>query len=110
MRVRIYKKKILLDDKEAEFEFNIKDYLIIKDKVIIRLEIPTSTIFNENVFALNKDAKIHWQVPERSYLSDNSPYVGLFKEGENVRLTSWDGVHLTIELETGKIINQEWIK
>ena len=77
--------------------------------MILRLEIPIKTIYNENVFGVNLDGNIIWQIPKVDLLYDDSPFVGLIKEDKkSVWAINWDGTALLLDVNTGEILKREW--
>ncbi len=60
-----------------------------------------------NVYCVDLEGNILWQVPEVKLVPQDSSYVKIMKNNKNVILTNWDGTRLTIEPQTGKILDQK---
>lgn len=88
----------------ASFSHNVAEIIQFEKVIVIRLQIPTIEVYNENVISIFKDGTFAWQVPKRNYLYSNSPYTELHKEGTSVKLLNWDGGKFVIEADTGRII------
>lgn len=100
---------IFAGGERVSFPFPVAEALAFGEQiVVVRLDVSPGHIFNENVYALTRDGRMLWQVPARSYVYADSPYVNLArsKEGEMVILTSWDGTELTLDLFTGRILRE----
>lgn len=105
-------KEIVFDDRSIiKFDYPIKQHIIIYSTVILRLEIPSKIIFNENVFGVNfEKKKIVWQIEKIKYHSENCPFVNIFLRGNKLFLNNWCGIVLEVNPQTGEVINQKSIK
>lgn len=75
------------------------------------LEPPLNKEYNENIFAINEDGTILWQIESREYLKPNSCYVNIVDiENGIIQANGWDSVIVKVDVLTGKIISEEWIK
>lgn len=90
----------------ARFRFPIAEALMFDDIAVVRLDLPPGQIFNENVYGLNRDGRIVWQVPARTYVYEDSPYVNLARAGAHVILTNWDGMELALDPASGQILSE----
>tara|TARA_R110002072_G_scaffold287464_5_gene453169 strand:+ start:5945 stop:6301 length:357 start_codon:yes stop_codon:yes gene_type:complete len=82
----------------------ISDLLEFEECIVVLLCRDYYKKDNENVFCLDTDGVIKWQVPKYDYIYDRSPFVGIDKEGDNVKLYNWDSSYVIIEPTTGKVI------
>ena len=48
---------IFKDNSTIKFDYPIKQDLLISNTIILRLEIPTKIIYNENIFGFSKKKK-----------------------------------------------------
>ena len=74
-----------------EFPFAIADILEFDDSVVVRLEIPESRIYNENVFHVYLPLNTCWQVPARPHPVEYSPYIRVEKRQHIAVLFNKDG-------------------
>lgn len=88
----------------ATFPLPVAQALSFDDVAVARLDVPHGQIFNENVYGLSRDGQIIWQVPARTHVYEDSPYVNLARTGGRVILTNWDGMELTLDPATGQIL------
>lgn len=104
-------KKIILDTgKTVTFDYLIADAVAFDDVIVVRLNSPSAEHFNENVFGVGCDGKILWQIEKKEHVYDESPYTYIGQRGNNVILFNFDGLELTIEPVTGKILKEEHIR
>jgi hypothetical protein len=82
----------------------------ISDVLIIRVEPKPGISFNENVYCVDHDGKILWQVKKREYVYEDSPYTGMTTIDDHVKLLNWDGFELVVEPITGKELSAEYGK
>lgn len=59
---------------------------------------------SRNVMCVDSSGMLLWQIPELESDKNNSPYVGLFKEGSNVKLVKFDGTFAIVEPKTGNVL------
>ena len=81
------------------------------DKVIVvRIHPKADKFLNENIFGVSYDGKILWQIEKLKYVYKDSPFTGMGREGDFVKLCNWDGTDLIVNPETGKIIQKGYSK
>jgi hypothetical protein len=94
------------------FEFLIRDseIIVIDDVIIVTLDIPPKIKYNRNVFGVNFDGVVLWQVnfdkTQLFYQCDNCPFVGvsLNKKGLLV-LFNWCDTAFIVNPKNGEIID-----
>ncbi|GGB21269.1 MULTISPECIES: hypothetical protein [Mucilaginibacter] len=103
---RVDQKKIIFETgKFIEFDFSIQDTLVFDSKIVVLLDISGDTKFNQNVYAIDFNGEILWQI-ERSENLDiigYCPFISI--EIQNLKLVSfnWCGFRFTIDPGTGKV-------
>jgi hypothetical protein len=93
--------------KRVSFPFPVAEALDYPSVTIVRLDVPPGAAFNENVFGVDDQGAVLWRVPKRAYVYADSPYTGMQRQGDNAILFNWDGLQLTIEAATGRIVREE---
>ncbi len=96
--------------KYVQFSFDVKQVETFSDLLVVRLKIPVGTTYNENVFGVSYDGKILWQIEKLKYVYTDSPFTGMGREGDNIKLCNWDGTDLIVNPQTGEIISKGWSK
>jgi outer membrane protein assembly factor BamB len=100
-------KTIRLENKRTRtFAFPIGDVIEIEGTLVICLKIPMRRKFNENVFAIDREGTLLWQVEPKPRHVANSPYVGLTRQGRRVRLHNFDGMIYDVDPKTGAVVWQ----
>jgi hypothetical protein len=95
--------------KKHQFSDIIVETIDFDDVVVIRLAGDSSKRNNRNVYAVDLNAKVLWQIPERRHLQDHSPYVGLYRSGHLVEAFNWDGSLLKLDPKRGTVHNEGFI-
>src|ERR1700730_15926842 len=69
---------LAIGGQEIPFKYKIDDVLSVADMLIIFLESPRETVFNENVFGVSLlEKKVKWQIAKLRYDTGvNCPFVG----------------------------------
>lgn len=102
---------IKMNGKTLSFKFDIAEYIELKGVVVVRLKIPTDVVFNENIFGVDTDGKIIWQIARKEFMHNNSPYTNIKRINDHkVNLSNWDGTQVLIDSSTGKILDEKWVK
>ncbi|MDQ5899645.1 MAG: hypothetical protein QG624_564 [Pseudomonadota bacterium] len=111
---KIDEKRIVISTLDSvnhvQFSFDIKQVENFGDMLVVRLKIPVGTTYNENVFGVSYDGKILWQIEKLKYVYNDSPFTGMVREGNNIKLCNWDGTDLIVNSQTGEIISKGWSK
>jgi hypothetical protein len=89
------------------FPFPVAEAADYTSITLVRLAVPQGAAFNENVFGVDAQGTIVWQVPKKTYLYADSPYTGIQREGDTAILFNWDGLQLTVEAASGKVLAEE---
>ena len=95
---------IIKDAIVKEFESPISSIVEFENCVVVLLDSDFYKKDNENVFCINKNGKLIWQVPKYEYIDKESPFISISKDFENIKLWNWDSSFVLIEPESGKII------
>lgn len=109
MTITFKDKTVYFTTKPVVFKFEIGDLLELDDCVVIRLNIPADNATRHNVFAMQKDAKLIWQIesalnkyPE---IEVELPYenISLLNNG-NVSVSDFFGRTFEVDIKNGKLI------
>ena len=91
----------------VSFPYPVAEALAYGERiVVVRLDIPTGEIFNENVYGLTPQGRTLWQVPRRTHVYEDSPYTTLARDGERLLLVNWDGTEITLDPATGRLLRE----
>ncbi len=94
----------------VDFPYPVADVVCFGDQLIVSVEPEPGVIFNENVFAIDANGAIRWQVAKRRYVCEDSPYTGMVFESEVLKLYGWDGVSVVVDPGTGQILSERFTK
>lgn len=103
---------ILKNGKVIMFDYPIyiEESLVVNNVIIILLKIPPKRNYNNNVFALNEEGGIIWQISYKKeqlfYQTDYCHFTGTLinKEGKLV-LFNWGDTAFVVDYRTGKILD-----
>jgi hypothetical protein len=110
--IKVSNNKILLNgDLLKSFDFEIKEFVEFENVILVCLnyfDVP----FNENIFALDYNGRIIWQISKYTPIEGTkSSFVGLNKESENsCWAVNWDGTSLLLDVNTGNILKDKWVR
>lgn len=110
MALQYKDKTVYFTTKPVVFQFEIGDLLELDDCVVVRLSIPADNETRRNVFAMQKDAKLIWQIESslKKYPEINVelPYenISLLENG-NVSVSDFFGRTFEVDIKNGKLIN-----
>ena len=101
--------KIEFDNgKVLNFDFPIMKTFIHNDLVIVLLNIPPKTIFNENVYGINKDGELLWQIGKTEKDTENCPFIDMhINDKGGLILRNWCHLNYEIDSLTGHVLSTE---
>ena len=97
-----------IGDQEIYFKYKINGTLEVSDMLIVFLESPKETVFNENVFGVSLPEKqVKWQIAKLRYDTGiDCPFVGgKFYNGQ-LYLHNWCDIYLIVDPSTGEILER----
>ena len=105
---------MLPNGKSQVFVHSIEEYKVHRGMVFVLLTSPAKEVFNENVYALNEQGEIVWQI-EKMACPDglkDCPFTGINIEPKtgNLWLYNWSGYLYTVVPETGQILDRVFTK
>jgi hypothetical protein len=92
---------------ELSFAFPIGDALEFGNVVIVRLQIPGGTIFNENVYGVSSDGSIIWQIQPEYAPNWDAAWGGLENRNGEAVLSNSESQIRHIDPNTGTITRRE---
>ena len=95
------------NNKKICFNHEITKVISCDDLVVVLLNIPDGTKFNENIFGVDSEGRIKWQIEKILPDSDDSPYVDIRKLSDGLYAFNWSGIKTKIKLETGKVVYKQ---
>lgn len=109
----IDQKKIIFETGNiVEFDFPIKETIVFDGKIIVLLDIWGNTRYNQNVFAIDFNGKILWQIERTENLDmiGYCPFINI--ETDNLKLVSfnWCGFKFTVDAKTGEVTERIFTK
>jgi outer membrane protein assembly factor BamB len=96
--------------KTVKFDYPVREAVQIDDITVICLEVPMNRKLNENVYALDNEGNLLWQVKPARHAYENSSYVGVKALGNVVRVFNWDGMVYDLNPKTGDVLSSFWGK
>jgi hypothetical protein len=103
--------EISIGGKKVGFSYPIAQMLEFPEVIVIRLEVPPDSRFNENVFGIDYDGKTLWQIPPQQHIREDSPYTNInYEQDDKAGCYNWDSTLYIVEPRTGKIIDKHFLK
>jgi hypothetical protein len=99
---------LVIGDQDINFKYKINNILEVSDMLIVFLESPRETVFNENVFGVNLlEKKVKWQIAKLHYDTGvDCPFVGGKLYNGQLYLHNWCDIYLIIDPSTGEILER----
>ena len=113
-KYEVDKNAIIIGGKRVEFEYDIEDIKEIEGIIAVLLD-SSGVHFSNNVFGLNQDGDLLWQIQDPSevynVIPHGVPYVAIrINEAKQLEAFDWGSMKYTVDLKTGKIIDSRWTK
>lgn len=114
-KVNFYDKKLEVISEgrliaKHEFQWPIKQVIEFLKSYVIRLEPDLGTIDNRNVYGINYNGEVIWRIENGTFVYKDSPFTGMSKLGDKVKLLNWDGSDWIVDPETGEVIERSFSK
>jgi len=112
MSIEISNNKVYLcNNLIYEAKYSIKSFIEINDRIILLIDSPLKSKYNENVVCIDVYGKIVWSVPKVTHIYEDTPY-DLIKLLDDMRLEACncDSHTYIINIESGEIINRRFVK
>lgn len=104
--------KLFIENKLMDLPYPVGDVIECGNIFIVRVEPPIGVIFNRNVYAVNRDREILWQIAESPHGTElDKPYVGIYKDNNGkIVAANWNGVDYWINVFSGEIKTKSFSK
>lgn len=105
----VHGKQLIIDDSGIPFDFPIAQVVEMSDMLVVRLEKPFKTIYNENVFGVSfAERKIKWQIAKLKYTTGEGdcPFIHISIFEGKLRLNNWCSIYLIVDPLTGEILER----
>ena len=112
MKFNFQNRTLIIGTNKIEFENSIKEVIEFANILVVRTDYLNSNI-NENVYGINFDCKIEWQVPKmekitfenKEYIGITEPYANLKKiNDDKIRLVNCDSTYFDINPRNGELL------
>lgn len=111
MTYKFQNKELKIGEKSLEFDNEIKEVIEFDGFLVVRTDYYESTT-NENVYGINADGKIEWQIEKLTKLTHNGieyngisePYTSIIKLcDKTLKLMNWDSTNFEVYARTGEL-------
>jgi outer membrane protein assembly factor BamB len=112
MKINHVRNIIYKDDIElCKFRFDIADVKVSVSRMIVLLKSPEGSFFNENIFCINENGELIWQIESISHFYDDSPYDRISIISDNtIEAWNYDSINYFVDINTGKILSKKFTK
>jgi len=103
-KIKMTSHKIVIDKSEISFDYEIEEYLLYDDTLIVRLNWEKENINSyRNILAFNNFGELLWKIDSK--LNGKYPYVKIDKDDNDVLIAyNFSGLKLSLDPLTGLII------
>jgi hypothetical protein len=111
MTYKFQNKELKIGKKLLEFDNEIKEVIDFDGFLVVRTDYYESTT-NENVYGINTNGKIEWQIEKLTKLTHNGieyngisePYTSIIKlTNKTLKLMNWDSTSFEVYANTGEL-------
>ncbi len=103
--------KMMLSSGEIiSFPYPVQKAIEFDHTIVVMLDAPPGTRYNENVFGIDRNGNVVWQIEKRPSPYPDTAYLNLNRAGDNAKLNNYDGSELIVEPHTGKILEERYTK
>ncbi len=100
-----------INNTRVEFIYEIRNVVEFNEKIFALIDSPPKSKFYRNIYCIDYNGKIIWQIDEPDYLQDHDrPFTGLWIDENELIAYNWTGVRHKINIESGKLDNGEFVK
>ena len=100
---------VLSDGAKVAFKYPIAGFIVVDDIAVVFLNISFERRMNHNVFGVDKNGKILWEIPHCGRVEidgENDPYVGVeLRPNGKVVAYNWSGSSVVLNPKTGEILD-----
>lgn len=92
-----------------EFKYPIQKTLEYLGKLVVLLDKPLNIKYNDNVFAVDENGKIIWQVSKINTYPGNQedcPFVDIFINEGKLILDNWCSISVIVDIMTGEVLSK----
>jgi hypothetical protein len=101
--------QLVIQGSAITFDFPIIQVIEVSGMLIVRLEKPFRTIYNENVFGVSlTEKKIKWQIAKLKYTTGEAdcPFIDILLFEGKLRLNNWCSIYLIVDPLSGEILER----
>jgi hypothetical protein len=88
----------------THFPFPVGECVPFNDVLVVRLEVPRDTIFNENIYGLDYSGNVIWQIKPVYPDTEDGTWGSIQHIGQIVVACNFRGLWMSIRQLTGEII------
>lgn len=89
------------------FAYPVGQSLLFGDVLVVQLEIPLSTTYNENIFGIDLSGTIVWQISPCYPETEDGRFGGLHRHGDLVAVSNYRGLLLYLNPHTGEVCDRK---
>lgn len=103
--------QLRIEDSTIELPDPVKEYLVIDDVIVVRMDTLAKSGDAQNVWAFEPDGSLLWKIETAEAANNESdPYTSISTKEGRLWSHNWNGYTYEIDLETGRIIDENYVK
>ncbi|HEV2294497.1 MAG TPA: hypothetical protein VGR35_11630 [Tepidisphaeraceae bacterium] len=93
----------------VRFDSPIAEAVQVADTIVVVLEPQKGVISNENVFGIDGEGRIKWQIARQPWGEGNlnNPYVGVQARGGEIQAFNWSDRVVFVDPRDGRVLRWE---
>jgi hypothetical protein len=103
---------LLVQGKVIDLPYPAVQALDFQGLIVVRVEPAIGETYNRNVFALDGNGSVKWQIAESPHgTEDDKPYTSIsIREGKKLVAGNWNGVDYAVAFGDGSITTESFNK
>lgn len=105
--LKMHKNVLYVNNELVKFRFEIDTVLVLDSQVIVLIKVPYDTDNNDNVYSVDFNGKITWQIEtakKRFPKLQHYPYVGLSYRNGSLIVHDFYGTDIIVDIKDGRIL------
>lgn len=105
--------ELVVENNNIVFDHDIRYVVEVNDTLIVLLEIPTNSMYLNNVFGINRNGEIKWRIQSVGDVlpvKNQLPFENLMVNGTDVFVSDFYGRRFSLNPTNGKILSSDVVR
>jgi len=96
---------LFIDGEAVRLPFPVVEAIGIDAAVAVRVDVPTGQAFNRNVYLIDAERRILWQIDESPHGTEaDKPFMNIWMaDDEALMAGNWNGIDYVVDISSGRL-------